>query len=409
MTRIKNLLSKSINFTHLISIGFFAKAVPKEKIDAVLERLGKQSKRVRLFPACAVVYFLMAMSIFREASTDEVLRIFAETARRLSRDEVVLPTPTPSAISQARNRLGSEAMRLIADEVLRPIAGPDAPEAWYKGFKLIAVDGSCFDVPDEAKNATFFGYPSGSRGEIAFPQARVLSLVETGSLAVIAAEIGGSKVSEIAMATSLFEKGKLLPGMLLLADRGFFGYPLWSKAVATGANLLWRAKVGLKLPKVEYLPDGSYISLLKNSRDKEAAPIRIRVIEYILHDLNRPDKSNKIGEKQYRIATNIFDHELAPAKELANLYHERWEIENMYGEFQKILKGGYSTVIRSKTPDLVLQELWGILLVHFAIRSLMAEAAWRVEIDPDKLSFKHAVSIVRRKIPRAAAPPPSQW
>ena len=296
-------------------------------------------------------------------------------------------------------------MRLIADEVLRPIAGPDAPEAWCEGLRLIAVDGNCFDVPDEAKNATFFGYPSGSRGEVAFPQARVLSLVETGSLAVIAAEIGGPKVGEIAMATSLFEKGKLLPGMLLLADRCFFGYPLWSKAVATGANLLWRAKVGLKLPKVERLPDGSYISLLKNSRDKEAAPIRIRVIECTLHDLNLPDKSNKIGEKQHRVVTNIFDHEMAPAKELANLYHERREIENMYGEFQKVLKGGHSTVIRSKTPDLVLQELWGVLLVHFAIRSLMAEAAWRVESDPDKQTRRAHHS------PKNAAGggSPSQW
>ena len=408
MSRVKNVLSKSINFTHIISIGFFAKAVPKEKIDAVLERLGKQSKRVRLFPASAVVYFLMAMSIFREVSTDEVLRIFAETARHLSSDGDVLPIPTPSAISQARNRLGSEAMRLIADEVLCPIAGPNSPEAWYKGLRLIAVDGSCFDVPDEVENATYFGYPSSSRGEVAFPQARVLSLVETGSLAVIAAEIGGSRISEEAMAASLFERGKLLPGMLLLADRCFFGYPLWSKAVATGANLLWRAKVGLKLPIVECLPDGSYISLLRNSRDKSAKLIRIRVIEYILKDLNLSIKNNQIGEKKYRIVTNIFDHEMAPAKELANLYHERWEIENMYGEFQKILKGGYSTVIRSKTPDLVLQELWGILLVHFAIRSLMAEAAWRVEIDPDKLSFKNTVSIIRRKIPRAAAPTPSR-
>lgn len=408
MSRVRNVLSKAINFTHLFSIGFFAKAVPKEKIDSVLERLGKQSKRIRLLPACSVVYFLMAMSIFREASTDEVLRIFAETSRQLSSDNEILPIPSHSAITNARIRLGSEAMRLIADEVLGPIAGPDYQGAWYKGLRLTAIDGSCFDLPDEKANASFFGYPSSSRGEVAFPQARVLSLIETGTLGIMAAEIGGCRISEIAMAATLFDRGKLGPGMLLLADRNFFGYPLWSKAVATGAKFLWRAKTGLHLPIVKRLPDGSFISSLKDSRNKEAELLPIRVIEYTLHNRNLPLNADLIGETQYRVVTNIFDHEMAPAQELGNLYHERWEIENLYGQFQKILKGGYTTVIRSKTPDLVLQELWGLILVHFAIRSLMADTAWRVAIDPDKLSFKNAVSILRRKIPRAAASPPSR-
>jgi hypothetical protein len=403
---VKHALPEKIDLTHVFTIGFFSKAVPKEKIDHVLERLGKQTKRVRLFPAVAVVYFIMAMSIFRQSSMDEVIRIFAETTRQLANDDDVLPIPTKSAISQARTKLGSEAMKMIAEEVLGPIAQPDAPGAWHQGLRLVSIDGSCFDIPDEKDNADYFGYPSSSRGEVAFPQARVLSLVETGSRTILAAEIGPSKISEQAMASSLLTKGKLLPGMLLLADRNFFGYPLWKKAQATGANLLWRARVGIKLPAEEFLPDGSYISWLRDSMNRKAEPLRVRVIEYKLNNLNLPCGENQAGEDLYRVVTNLFDHEMSPAGDLARLYHERWEIESLYGEFERILKGGYSTVLRSKTPELVLQELWGILLVHHAIRSLMAEAAWNVELDPDKLSFIHSLSIICRKIPQSAGTPP---
>jgi hypothetical protein len=277
-------------------------------------------------------------------------------------------------------------MRLIADRVLKPIAQADFPNAWYKGLRLMSFDGTCFDTPDESENASFFGYPSASRGQTAFPQVRVLALVETGTRTVTAAEMGPYRTSEHALTTTLLEKGKLTPKMLLLADRNFFCYRLWSKATATGAKLVWRAKVKLNLSVLEVLSDGSFISEINDSQDKKAKPIKVRVIEYKLKDTKISPENDQPGEDKYRLITNIFDHKLAPSDELAALYHERWEIETLYGEFKTVLQGA-STVLRSKTPELVLQELWGLILVHFALRRLMAESAWHARLDPDKLKF----------------------
>jgi hypothetical protein len=156
---------------------------------------------------------------------------------------------------------------------------------------------------------------------------------------------------------------------------------------------------------IDVLPDGSFTSLIRDSQDKNAELRKVRVIEYKLIDKNFDPGTEQTVEEKYRIITNIFDHELAPAEELATLYHERWEIETLYGEFKKGLHA-VSTILRSKTPDLVIQELWGLMLVHFALRELMAESAWQVKLDPDRLSFKGALYVLRRKLPQAAAFPP---
>ena len=406
MSRPKITLSKKPDYTHLMSIGFFGRIVPKTLIDAVLEKLGRTSKRVRLLPASAVVYFVMAMSLFREPPQEEIVRIFLESLSTLSRKSgSAFATPCPAAISQARSRLGSEPMRLIADEALKPIAPPDLAVAWYRGMRLMSIDGSSFDTPDEAPNAAFFGYQSVSRGEPAYPQARVVAFIETGTRVITAAEIGPYRTSEQALSTSLIERGKLSADMLLLADRNFVGYPLWSKAVATGAKLLWRAKVGLRYPVLENLPDGSYYSEMRNSQDKNAPRHKVRIIEYALRDEASAPGGEPPGKELYRLVTNLLDYELAPAQELAALYHERWEIETVFGEFKTSLHGGFP-VLRSKTPELVLQELWGLFLVHYCLRVIMHESAWEVGLDPDKLSFKKCVYIMRRKLPQIAASPP---
>lgn len=405
MARDKKKLANQVDFTHLFSIGFFAKIVPKTLIDEVLELTGRASKRVRLLPAAAVVYFVMAMSIYREPSLEEIIRIFTECVRQLSQDLGNMPMPNKSAISQARRRLGSEPMRLIADKVLKPIAPPDYPGAWYKGMRLMSIDGSCFDTPDETENASYFGYPSASRGESAFPQVRVVSLVETGTRAVTAAEMGPYNTSELSLTHTLLENDKLTSEMLLLADRHFFGYRLWAKAISTGAKLVWRTKVNLKHPVLKNLPDGSFISIIHDSRDKTADPIEVRVIEYKLNSGDNSDETIRPAGEKYRLLTNIFDHELAPAKELAALYHERWEIETLFREFKNVLHSA-NTVLRSKTPDLIKQELWGLILVHFCLKDLMAESAWHVNLDSDELSFKHAMNVMRRKLPLVAAFPP---
>ncbi|MDR1111407.1 MAG: IS4 family transposase [Deltaproteobacteria bacterium] len=405
MSRTKKILSANLDLTNLISFGFLANICPITLIDEVLEKFDKASKRVRLLPANLAVYLIITMSLWRESSTDEIIKILCENINALNSDQKLFNCPGKVAISQARTKLGPNVLREIAGRIITPIAPSSLKEAWFRGKRLMALDGTTFDLPDEAENVKHFGYPSSSRGETAFPQARVLSLVETGTHVVTAADIGPYKRSEQEMAKTIFQAGKLKSNMLLLADRNFYGYNLWSKAISTGAKLLWRIKTNLNLPVEKMLDDGSYISTVYDSRNRaKCKPIKVRVIEYILNG-NFQISDQSPGEKVYRLLTNMTDPKSGSAEELAKLYHERWEIETLFGEFKKSILG-YSTVVRSKTPLLVEQELWGLIIIHFAVRKLMAQAAWKHNIDPDKLSFKSTIHIVRRKLPHLAAFPP---
>jgi hypothetical protein len=371
-------------------------------IDEILDRLNKSSKRIRLFPAAAVVYFNITMSLWRDVPVEEVIRILVENINLTNDGKTVVSCPSKSSISEARTNLGAEVMSQLADEVLKPVAPEGFQNAWYKSLRLMAFDGSTFDLPDETGNINFYGYPPASRGGSAFPQARVLSLVETGTHVVTAAEIGPYKRSETEMAGAIIAKGKLSKNMLLMADRGFYGYNLWTKALSSGAQLLWRVKTNLILSENERLPDGSYFSTVYDSRDKSSCvPLKVRVIEYKLND-KTGNETNSVGESFYRLITNIFDYEFAPAAELAVLYHERWKIESLFKEF-KIGLCASSTVIRSKTPTLVEQELWGLIILHHALRQLMSQVAWKVNMDPNDISFKGTVNILRRKMPQLAA------
>jgi len=263
----------------------------------------------------------------------------------------------------------------------------------------MALDGSCMDVADEKANAEFFGYPTATRGQSAFPQARLLGLVECGTHVVTAADVAPYAQSEKAMAAERLA-GWLDKTMLLLADRGFYSFKLWQIASATDAALLWRVSATLKLPAQQLLPDGSYLSTVYDHTDTARKHgVTVRVVEYALDDSATPTQDSD------RLLTNVLEPDQAPAQELAALYHERWEIEGVFDEFKTHLRAN-STVLRSKTPDLVQQELWGLLLAHFAVRQLMAQAAWDRGLDPDRLSFSHAVRVIKRKLPQAAALPP---
>jgi hypothetical protein len=399
MARTRKRLPTQVDVAHLISAGVLASVCPRALIEEVLADTGKASQRERLLPAPAVVYYVMALALWREAPLEEVLRVVCEGLQWLSGGEAGAVQASKSAISQARTRLGPQVLRRLAERVLRPLAAPGAPGAWYRGLRIMALDGSCMDVADEAVNAKFFGYPGASRGESAFPQARVLGLVECGTHAVVAAGIAPYSHSEQAMAAELLP-AKLTADMLVLADRNFYGFKLWRIACATGAKLAWRVKASLGLPVQQLLADGSYLSTVFDSADRARLSGQVvRVIDYTLLDSATP------AQDSYRLVTNILDPREAPALELAALYHERWEIEGVFDEFKTHLRAN-STVLRSKTPELVEQELWGLLLAHFAIRQLMAQAAWPRGLDPDRLSFTHAVRVIKRKMPQAAAVPP---
>ncbi len=399
MARTRKTLPAKVDIAHLISAGVLASVCPRGLIEEVLADTGKASQRERLLPAPAVVYYVMAMALWREAPLEEVLRVVCEGLQWLGGGEAGAVQASKSAISQARTRLGAQVMRELAERVLRPLADSGAPGAWYRDLRIMALDGSCMDVADEAANAEYFGYPGASRGQSAFPQARVLGLVECGTHVVTAAAVAAYGQSEQAMAAQLLP-AKLKPDMLVLADRNFYGFKLWRIACASGAKLAWRVKSNLKLPVEQTLPDGSFLSTVFDSEDRQRrAGHTVRIIEYTLHDSATPVQDS------YRLITNILDPEQAPALELAALYHERWEIEGVFDEFKTHLRAN-STVLRSKTPELVQQELWGLLLAHFAIRQLMAQAAWPRGLDPDRLSFTNAVRVIKRKMPQAAAVPP---
>jgi len=305
-----------------------------------------------------------------------------------------------SGISQARTRPGEAPLRRLYERVVRPVATPATRGAWYREWRLVSLDGSCLDVADTGENCAAFGRPEASRGESAFPQLRFVALVENGTHVLFGARPGGFAEGETTLAHDVLPA--LRPGMLCLADRQFFGHALWRAAAATGADLLWRVKRNLRLPRETRLADGSYLSPIypgEKDRRHRTAGTRVRVVEYRLEGVAD-------AEPLYRLVTTILDPAAAPAAELAALYHARWEIEGALAELKTHLRGA-RMVLRSKTPELVRQEFWGLLLAHFAVRGLMHEAALRADEDPDRLSFLHAVRVVRRKLPLFAALPPS--
>jgi hypothetical protein len=399
MARVPAGLPAGIRLSDHISLGVIAGTFPIDEVRRVLAETGKASERERDLPAHVMVYYAIALALYTGAGTREVLRCLLEGLRWLWGAEAVR-VAGKSAISQARTRLGEAPLRRLYERVVRPIATSASKGAWYRRWRLVSLDGSCLDVADTVENCDAFGRPEASRGESAFPQVRFVALVENGTHVLFGARLGGFAEGETTLAHEALPA--LRPGMLCLADRQFFGHALWREAVATGADLLWRVKRNLRLPREAVLADGSYLSTVypgEKDRRHRTAGTRVRVVEYRLEGVAE-------AEPLYRLVTTLLDPAAAPATELAALYHERWEIEGALAELKTQLRGA-RVVLRSKTPALVRQEFWGLLLAHFAVRGLMHEAALKADEDPDRLSFLHAVRVVRRKLPLFAALPPS--
>jgi hypothetical protein len=401
MARTVARLPEGSRITDFISLGVIAKSFPIGQIREVLAASGKASLRQRDLPAHVMVYYVIAMALYMNSSYREVLRCLLEGIKWLQGPSALIKVAGKSGISQARARLGFEAVRQLHDAVVRPIATPATKGAWYKHWHLVSLDGSTLDIPDDPTLDAVFGRPGTGRGDTAFPQIRFVCLVENGTHVLFASRMEGYSTSEIALAKQVLPS--LQAGMLCLADRNFFGYAMWASATATGADQLWRVKRNARLDRERPLPDGSYLSQIYPSdtdRRRKTQGVQVRVVEYRLEGVAD-------AEPIYRLVTTLLDHETAPAAELAALYHERWEIETALGELKTRLRGA-RIVLRSKTPDLVRQEFFGMMMAHFAIRGLMHEAALSADEDPDRLSFLHAVRVIRRKLPIAAAIPPSQ-
>ena len=276
----------------------------------------------------------------------------------------------------------------------------------------MAIDGVMIDMPDTAENREVFHKPEGGTRR-PFPQSRTVGLVEIGTHAVVAVKIGTIRTGERELAAAL--TGSLSPDMLVVADRGFYSFDLWRDYRRGGAQVLWRAWTGVRLPVLEVLPDGSYLSEITNQArvsktridaDKIddlslATHIKIRVVEYQIggHTGQEDDTS-----ETFRLMTSITDPDQASATELANTYHQRWEIESAFREIETYLRRGKG--IRAKTPAMVRQELYGLFPTHYAIRAFMVEAADTIDIDPDRISFTRTLRIIRRRITDPAEFPP---
>lgn len=400
MARTVAGLPEGTRVTDFISLGVLSARIPLKKVREVLAQTGRESQRQRNLPAHVMVYYVIALALYMEVSYGEVLRCLLEGLEWLGLEVRKIRGTGRSAISQARARLGFEPLRKLYDEVVKPIATPQTKGAWYRRWRLVSIDGTTLHTADTQDNDRAFGRPGASRGRSGFPQIRLVCLVENGTHVLFGAQEGSYRTSERTLAREVL--GCLTTGMLCIADRGFFGYGLWKHAGASGADLLWRVKKNLRLPCIERLSDDSYLSKLYASdsdRRHDREGIVVRVIEYRLEGAEG-------AETLYRLITGILDPTQAPAEELAALYHERWEIETAFDEFKTHLRGR-RIVLRSKTPELVRQELYGLLLAHFALRGLMHEAALKADIDPDDVSFVHAVRVVRRKLPAYALFSPS--
>lgn len=381
--------------------------IPRDLVDEVLNATGKNERRVRLLPARVVVYYVLALTLFYGDAYEEVLQKLVNGLRFLRSWSNDWTVPTTGAISRARDRLGVAPLKELFVRVAQPIALPGTPGAWYRGWRVMAIDGVVLDVPDTPENVERFGKSEHRGGTSAFPQVRAVGLAECGTHAIVAAELDSWRTYERALTDRLLPQFR--PDMLVLADRGFFSYDLWKRAADTGAALLWRATSSLRLPVLAQLPDGSYLSELLprqlktdvNRGMKRRVPdevrIPVRVVEYSIPNRDSPEI--------IRLLTTLTDHREYPAVQLAGLYAERWEFEIGLDEIETHQIAN-SRVLRSKKPKLVEQEIWGLLLTHYAIRHLMHEAADNVGIDEDRLSFLRSLRVVRRSIVNDADFPP---
>jgi hypothetical protein len=384
----------------LVSVGLLTRVFPPDLVDEVIAAAGRTELRHRSLPARVMAYFAVGMALHSDGSYEDVLSVMTDGLSWAEPAAEPVKLPTKSAIFQARERLGFEPVKALFDRVAQPLATAATPGSFLAGRRLVAVDGTTFDVADTAANDEFFGRPGVSKGErSAFPQARVVALAECGTHAIFDAEIGAYATSELALSRALVDR--LEPGMVLLADRAFTGFALWQQAAATGADLLWRAKNNVRPRQIEVFDDGSWLGemRLKNAEVNSEAVV-VRVVEYHVDD------GRDTGTGPFRLFTTMLDPDEVSATELAVAYAQRWEIESAFDEL-KTHQRGSKLVLRSKSPALVQQEIWGHLCCHYAIRTLMFAAAHAADVDPDRVSFVAALRVTRRSLSQARGFPPS--
>jgi hypothetical protein len=403
--------------TDWISLGVLASRVPRDAVDDAIAETGKGALRAGgKLPPHVMVYFVMALALFAEDDYEEVAARLTEALRGWGCWGEDWEVPTKGGITQARKRLGPEPMAQVFSQVAEPVADLDTTGAFLGPWRLMSVDGMEWDVPDTDRNRAFFGVRGDDQA--AFPKIRVVTVSECGShapvLAVMGPAAGGKGSGEQSLARKLYPR--LEEDWLVIADRNFYNWKDWCTAAGTGAALLWRMKENARLPVLEMLPDGSYRSVLiaaritGRKRDALIAAARrggaleedqaryVRVIEYDV-----PDREGDGKDELIVLVTTITDFRAATAQALAGAYHERWEHETGNAQLKTCLRGP-GRVLRSGSPDLIEQEIWGYLLTHYALSALICAAATSAGIDPDRVKFKRTLRVIRRAVGPAFPP-----
>jgi hypothetical protein len=396
-----------------ISLGVLASWVPRDAVDEAVEATGKAAKRKGgKLPPHVMVYFAMALALFAEEDYEEVWVRLTEALADWGCWDPAQAEVTTGGITQARQRLGEAPVRETFAQVAEPVAMEDTPGAFLGPWRKVSIDGLEWDMPDTDANAAAFGYPGTAEedGRAAFPKARAVTIGECASHAPLLAAIGPcvSKGSgEQSLARQLYPQ--LEQDWLLIADRNFYNWQDWCTAADTGAALLWRVKADLILDPLEFFMDGSYRSVLVNPKVKGGArqkildaaragkdldPARARYVRVVEYEV--PDREGDGKDELITLITTIIRFPDAPAGILARAYHERWEHETGNRQLKTYLRGP-GKILRSQSPDLVKQEIWGYLLTHYAISALICTAATAAGIDPDRVKFKRTVRIIRRR------------
>jgi hypothetical protein len=406
-----------------VSVGALTRTFPPELVDRVVAMTETRELRRRLLPARLVVYFVLALWLFRgpNCGYGRVMVKLVDALYHRRRGEQLLGgvldpdgwveagdgrrwrPPNISSLSRARTRLGADPLHMLFDQVAGPVGGSAADGAvgvFCCGLRVVSMDGSTTDVPDTKDNAEHFGRPSNATRDGAFPQVRWVVAAESGTGALVGATLGPYTVGEQSLARDLL--AAFGPDMLVLADRNFLCHTLARDVLATGAHILWRASASFRLTPIAVLADGSYLAQLHPRRQADGPPITVRVIEYTVHTTG-PGRTEDSSEV-FALVTDLLDIEAYPALDLAGAYPMRWDCETVIGHHKTDMGAGMA-VLRSKDPEGVAQEMWALFAVYQAIHTLIGAAADATGIPPDQISFPHALAAATDSV--TAGFPPS--
>jgi Insertion element 4 transposase N-terminal/Transposase DDE domain len=422
-----------------VSVGALTRAFPPELVDEVVATTDTRELRRRLLPARLVVYFVLALWLFRGRNCGyaRVMSKLVDALYHRRRGQQLLAgvldpdgwvdagggrrwrPPNISSLSRARARLGADPLHMLFDAVAGPV-GPahagdtadatagDAAGVFCGGLRVVSMDGTTSDVPDTRENAGHFGRPSNATRDGAYPQVRWLVAAESGTGALLGASFGPYTLGEQSLARDVL--AVFGPEMLVLADRNFLSHTLARDVLATGAHILWRASASFKLTPIRVLADGSYLAQLHPARKVDGPPITVRVIEYTIHTTPARDGDDHgdgaESSEVFALVTDLLDVEAYPALELACAYPNRWSAETVIGHHKTDMGAGMP-VLRSRDPEGVAQEMWALFAVYQALHTLIGAAVDATGIPPEKISFCHALAAVTDTVTAGFSPSPA--